>query len=333
MNWRPNEVKYGRNFIQSAIEDQESFLVTTTEVPWNIVKKRVQNEPKKKVFVKSMERAKVENLTKNLPDIDTVIGIGGGLAIDMGKFVAWKKDTRLVTIPTVISADAMVTPAIAIRDDWNVRYIGYKTADKVFVDFDIIQEAPEAYNRGGAEDILSSYTALYDWKLASDRGYETYHENIAKKGEECLEKLEKNATEIKKVSEKGIKTLIDLYMKELDLCKAFGNSRPEEGSEHFFAYNLEYLTKRPYRHGPLVGLGIYLMAKLQNERQEKIVDLMDKIDLNYHPMEIDVARSEVRATLSTLEWYVEKERLPYTIINEKGINKEKIRELLEVLEF
>jgi glycerol dehydrogenase-like iron-containing ADH family enzyme len=42
----------------------------------------------------------------------------------------------------------------------------------------------------------------------------------------------------------------------------------QEGSEHFVLYCLEARLHRPFIHGHIVGLGIYLMSRLQGSDPE-----------------------------------------------------------------
>ena len=326
-------IKYGENIIDGIAERLGSFIVTTMEVPWNLVKDRMGGTPLKCVFVETMERSKLEELRKTLPQSDAVVGIGGGASIDTAKYIAWKSGARLVTIPTIISADVVVTKEVGVRDGGKVHYIGNKPADEILVDYSIIRDAPKELNRAGAEDILSIYTALFDWRLASERGLERFDEGIAKEAEACLHRLEKNANEIWEVTETGIKTLMELYLKETELCQRFGSSRPEEGSEHFFAYNLEYLTRKHYLHGPIIGLGIFLMSCLQDNRQDGIAGLMDKIGLEYRPGRINVAHSEIKETLATLKKYVKEDKLPFTVIDEADLSDNAINNLYRQLTY
>ena len=46
------------------------------------------------------------------------------------------------------------------------------------------------------------------------------------------------------VSEEGLRLLSELYVEEVALCEAWGDSRPEEGSEHYLAYCVEDISSR-----------------------------------------------------------------------------------------
>jgi glycerol dehydrogenase-like iron-containing ADH family enzyme len=98
--------------------------------------------------------------------------------------------------------------------------------------------------------------------------------------------------------------------------ESFGNSRPEEGSEHFFAYNAELCTGRKFIHGELVCLGILLMSRLQENEPDWVMGLLEDLGVLYRPADIGLEPSELRAALSTLDAFYRQEGLPHTIIGE-----------------
>jgi len=323
------KIIYGRDLIDGVAEKFDSLIVATMRFPWNLVKDRIGGVPAKCILVKTMEREWVDEVAKSCPRTDVVLGIGGGAAIDLAKYIAWRTEAKLVVVPTIISADAVVTREVAVREGGRVRYVGNKVPDEVLVDYATIQNAPKRLNRAGTGDILSIHTALYDWKLASEKNLEEFDEDIAKESKNLLRILRNHSAEIREVTEEGIKLLMELYLKETELCHNFGSSRPEEGSEHFFAYNLEYLTRKHFLHGEAVGLGVFLMAHLQNNEPNEIAEIMERIGLNYKPSAVGVTLEEVRKALTTLKKYVEEEKLPYSVINKADLNNATIDKLVE----
>ena len=212
--------------------------------------------------------------------------------------------------------DACVTRSIGVRDDGRVHYVGQVEPESLLVDFDLIKEAPPRLNRAGAGDILSIHTGSFDWLLGHEREGERHDREVARRAAGLLEELERNAAEISRVTEKGIRTLVELFQAENDLCEGFGNSRPEEGSEHFFAYNAELRTGKQFVHGEIVALGILLMSRLQDNRPEWVMSLLEDLGLSYRPADIGLESGELRDALSTLDAFCRQERLPYTIIRE-----------------
>ena len=116
-----------------------------------------------------MELSHLEELAENYKgDYDYVVGFGGGMACDTGKFLALKWDLPLITIPSIISVDAFLCDAVGIRNENRVRYIDAPEAEKIIIDYELIRTAPNYLNYAGVGDVISCATALGDWKIASE---------------------------------------------------------------------------------------------------------------------------------------------------------------------
>jgi glycerol-1-phosphate dehydrogenase [NAD(P)+] len=110
----------------------------------------------------------------------------------------------------------------------------------------------------------------------------------------------------------GLKQLLDCLCLEVQLCNQIGHSRPEEGSEHYFAYSVENLLVKSFPHGELVGPGILLMAEFQ---EQDIGDLERALKACQVPLR-NIPEDVVGATLVGLPEYVRKHGLPYGIAHE-----------------
>jgi glycerol-1-phosphate dehydrogenase [NAD(P)+] len=333
-DWIAPEICYGKNLISQATQTDEKYIVVTMEIPWNLVKNQVARKPEQVIFVSDMRYETLQKTEAAVgKDADMVIGIGGGSSHDTAKYLALKHDLRLVQFPTMFGGDAVVTSAIGIRDHGRVRYIGTVYADKIFVDFEVIRKAPERLIKYGAADILSSYTALLDWKLAADRGKESYDSDVAESArKELLGRLIKEAEEINAVSDRGIQTIVDLYLQFHRLAHRCGTDRPQEGSEHFFAYNAEYVTGRTFVHGTLLSLGIWVVAGQLYDRKEEIEALLKKLGLAYDLSSAGLSEAEFRNTLQSLKGFVKGGEYYYSIVHEKDIGKDLIDKMIKELE-
>jgi glycerol-1-phosphate dehydrogenase [NAD(P)+] len=112
-----------------------------------------------------------------------------------------------------------------------------------------------------------------------------------------------------------------------------GHSRPEEGSEHFFAYNVEHRTGEGYVHGELVCLGILLMARLQENNPGRVEEILRVSNVRFHPNDLNLSQGEVEAALLTLRAYVEGEGLPHSAINERRLDAATVKEICRGLAF
>ena len=328
--------RFGAGSINGIGKEVGKFVVMTMEIPWQITKDLIGSAPEAVIFIDSVEKKVLDREIDSLPSCDSVIGIGGGRAIDAAKYMAWKRNIRLITIPTILSVDAFVTPAAAVRGNHEVVYIGNVSPDPLIIDYDVIRTAPVTLNIAGIGDILSVHTATYDWELAEQKGKSEYvfsKEDIVK-AREILYDLYAILPAIRGVTDTGLQAIVDGYMRLNTICIPAGHSRVEEGSEHYLFYELEERLQRAFIHGHIIGLGIYLMSRLQNNQVNEITRIMDEVGLEYHPVGMNIKKTDLIASLKNLKSFIiNRENLWYTIINDTPISDEWILWVLSCLKF
>ncbi|HUT53879.1 MAG TPA: iron-containing alcohol dehydrogenase [bacterium] len=329
---RPS-LEFGRGIIREMSAQWGECLVITQPPVWEAAQKMMVNKPAAVHFVKSMDRPVAEAAEKKLPPAEIIVGIGGGMALDMAKYVAGKRGTAPVLVPGIASVDACVTNTIAVRDDNRVRYIGFVIPRAVVSDFTLMRKAPKHLNRAGVGDLLSIHTALFDWKLAAEAGEVEFDQGTADHARELVDVVEEAALDIRDVTDDALEFIIKAYAAENALCLREGHSRPEEGSEHFFAYNVEHRTARSFVHGELVCLGVLIMARLQENQPGRIAGIFRNTGVRFHPRDLGLSRREIEQALLTLGDYVGSEGLFHTIINEAPPGPENMKTLLSGLKF
>jgi len=226
-----------------------------------------------------------------------------------------------VQIPSIISVDAFFTHEIAIRDQGVVKYTGDAVPEKVLIDTVILQRAPALLNRSGLGDILSCHTGLFDWKLAAEAGIDpAWDGSLAEETEKLLQRVYTGLDEIQRVSPAGIRLLTDSLNWIGHRCWVYKHPRFEEGSEHHFVYNLEYITGKHFVHGQAVCLGCCIMSLLQNNNSEKIFNAVHRAGIPIQAKDLNITWNDIEKTLLTLNSFVKREKLPYTILYEKNLD-------------
>ena len=238
--------------------------------------------------------------------------------MDAAKYVAWQRKLPLILAPTIVSVDAAVTNTIAVREGQRVRYIGFVVADAIPVDFAVISQAPATLNRAGIGDLLSIHTALWDWQHAS----QNFDEPEATQAAAILQELDARVASIAACDDEALRFIMQSYVQENTLCLQVGSSQPEEGSEHFLGYNLEYITRRGYVHGQLICLCVYAMARLQHNRPAWVRWLIERAGCPWRLRDLGITRQDFMQALLSLREYAEAEHFPASVITQRAITRE-----------
>ena len=269
--------------------------------------------------VSTLSEAALTDLESGLPEVDSVVGLGGGTAMDAAKYVAWQRDLPLLLLPSIVSVDACVTNTVAVRTGGGVEYRGFVVADAIVVDADLVRRAPAQLNRAGIGDLLSIHTALWDWQAGDRAGRSMYRPGIAAAAAAVLDRIDDMADEIGDVSPAAVEAIVRGYAEVNALCLDVGHSQPEEGSEHYLAYRLEAMTGRSFVHGELVGLGTVTMAIAQGHDPERPVRILERSQVAWRPDELGLEPTVLEHALAGLPAFIGEQRLPYSVIDETDL--------------
>ncbi len=324
---------YGNDLLETYHPPEEDYILITMEELWDKVKDRFTNPPIAVSFIKDLDWYQLEALEAALPQAALIVGLGGGVAQDAAKFIAWKRHLPVDLFVSITSVDASVTKSIAARAGGHVTYIGYIVPRDVWIDYRLIQSAPPRLNRSGVGDILCAHVALWDWRFAHEQNGESYDIDIATQMENWIQKVVENAEQIREVTPVGIQTVMKAFEEISILCRRFGNSRPQEASDHTFAYNAEYQTRKTFLHGELVALGSWVMANLQNNQPEFLEEAYQRTGILWQPADIGLTEAEFIKTLSTLNWYQANFGRRYSILNKVQITDDFIQLMVSRLKF
>ncbi len=249
-------------------------VVCTTPQPWALVS-AVVPAPLAVVQSRSTARDALERAAASVPAAaEVVVGLGGGSSLDTAKYIAHSCGLGLISIPSILSADAAFTPSFGYREEGRVRYAGHVRPREVIVDPALIRQAPIGLGRAGVGDLLACYTALYDWRLASSAGRgEPWQPQAAEVGMRMLDDLEDRMPELVDLTDEGVAWLAE-GLRTVGAARTASGRRLAEGSEHALAGALEWLSGRSFVHGSLIGFCVLVMSQVQGndpERPERIV--------------------------------------------------------------
>ena len=298
------------------IDEKRPILLITSGPAWNAVKDSLRGlNIAEKIEVTEATTEYWDNLQSKIENrkFEIIYAVGGGLTADAAKYFASKLDLPLVVLPTALSVDAFITAASGIRNDGCVYYIETKVSETLILDLDTIAKAPASIRAAGITDVMSIATGAWDWKFA-------HEQNKNSQGMEFIPWVYDNAQSILsgvldcaeaagRGDKDGLKTLYDCLAMEVQLCNQVGHSRPEEGSEHYFAYAVENEMGHGLPHGDLVGPAILLIAKLQGQNTTRLEKALKacNVPLNNIPQDM------IDRTLKLLPGYCQKHNLAFGI--------------------
>lgn len=262
-----------------------------------------------------------------LPEVNSIIGLGGGQALDVAKYFAWSRRLPLFQAPTSMSVNAAFGHRCGLRFDGHVRYVGWAVPEAVYVDFDVIQGAPPVVNRSGICEILCYHTAHADWRLAHARGKMEakwpYDQNWVDEAQAVMQTVLDGLDDIRQVNEKGIRTLMTANRwGGAAFHNAGWNPRPIEGIDHFLFYALEYYTGKKFIHGQPVCLGIYIGSLLHDEQPEEMLQAILRAGVDIRPPAMSISWADVSHALLNLSDFVRQAGLWYGIAHEADIDED-----------
>ncbi|MCX7970220.1 MAG: iron-containing alcohol dehydrogenase [Negativicutes bacterium] len=283
------------------------------------------------LMTRTMEEGVLEAENNALPAFDAAIGLGGGMALDIAKYHAWRRGKKLYQYPTAISVDAMFSFPIALRRGGKVVYTGEMFPEKIYCDYAVIRTAPPVLNRCGACDLLSCHTALYDWQLAAQYGGLAMDGKLFAQARAVLQEVIANAEAIYRVDNEAIKMIMEGFRFVAVENLRVGHCCFEEGSEHYFYYCLEALTGKQFMHGKVIGLGILLMSMLQDNEADTIKQVLKTIGVPIAPADMDITADDVGKALLASNSYVREKGYPYSILNHRPVTRQFVERALAVL--
>lgn len=208
-------------------------------------------------------------------DVDALIGIGGGKAIDAVKYTSFLTKLPFISIPTSTSNDGFSSSGASLMVKGRRKSVPAKTPYGIIVDIDVIKGAPEKFIYSGIGDLVSNITALYDWKFEEENGktvVDDFAVMISKKAVNSFVRTEFNTIK----DDLFLKELVESLTLNGIAMEIAGNSSPASGSEHLISHALDQFLEVPQLHGVQVGIATYIMAKVQNHRFERVTKVLNQ---------------------------------------------------------
>ena len=229
-------------------------------------------EPVAWVEVADNDLESAARLFADLPkQASAVIGVGGGKALDVAKYVGFLGRLPYYAVPTSLSNDGVCSPQSSLTIRGKRRSLPAALPFGVVIDVSVCRDAPRILTLSGVGDLVAKFTAVRDWKLAFHAVGEPVDDFAALLSDGSIRTyLSHPALDLE-----GIRLLATALMLNGVAMEICGSSRPASGSEHLISHALDATSARPRLHGLQVGVASYLVARLQGENADRIAELFE----------------------------------------------------------
>jgi len=203
---------------------------------------------------------------------DAVVGIGGGRALDVAKYVAFLARKPYVAVPTSLSNDGFSSPGASLTVDGERRSLPSALPYGVVVDTTVCGQAPLPLWHSGVGDLVAKITAVHDWKLAFHAVGTPVNDLAALLSDATVHQFTANPSR----DDEGIRLLGTALLLNGIAMEICGSSRPASGSEHLISHALDALSPGTHLHGMQVGVATYLVSHLQEQGMARIASVLDR---------------------------------------------------------
>ncbi|MFB6080431.1 MAG: NAD(P)-dependent glycerol-1-phosphate dehydrogenase [Haloferacaceae archaeon] len=311
-------------------------LVVTSPTPDDIAGDRVRAElgrldaPPVTVRVERARFAAVDRVVERARDerAGVLIALGGGKPIDVAKMAADRLGLGFVSVPTAASHDGIVSGRASIPEEDTRHSVAADPPLAVVADTEILAAAPWELTTAGCADIVSNYTAVTDWQLASRLQNVHYSEYAGALSRMTAELLVANADSVRPGLEESAWVVVKALVSSGVAMSIAGSSRPASGAEHLFSHRLDRLAPDRALHGHQVGVGSIIAAYLQEGSEGEwraIRDALDSIDAPTTAADLGIDGGTVVEALTTAHEIRDR----YTILG-NGISEPAAREATRV---
>lgn len=274
------------------------------------------------IFVEAEETvrsAAIEDVvasTFRLPrGVQAIVAVGGGLAVDYGKYAGFLAQLPTIAVPTAISNDGFASPGASLYVAGNRVSCKARIPFGVVIDTEVIKRSPTQMTYSGVGDLVSKYSSIADWKLAYHRTGESVNDFAVMITLQSVENLVNHPHH--DVNDDAFLQLVSgaLVMSGVSM-EVSGSSRPASGSEHLISHAYDLLAEQRSLHGLQVAVATLATTWLQqNNDREVVMEVLKETGVQQHLSEHRLERATfvraIRDAPNVKPGY-------YTVLSEQG---------------
>ena len=293
MRWMqfPREVLIGKNVLNEIPEvlkklklNGKTFIVTgknTADVAGKQIAESIENAGGlAEIYIS--EKASPEEVEKITEagkafEANCFLGVGSGRSIDLAKLSSKNCEMPFISVPTAASHDGIVSSRASIHSDRKTESIDAQAPIAVVADTEMIAKAPFRLLAAGCGDVISNYSSVLDWELASRLKNESFSRSASLMAYMSADMILTSADLIRPGLESSARIAVKALVLSGAAMSVAGSSRPASGAEHMFSHTLDRIAKRPALHGEQCAIGSIMMMYLHGGDWGKIRNALIQI--------------------------------------------------------
>jgi glycerol dehydrogenase-like iron-containing ADH family enzyme len=299
----------------STVRETRPTALITNAAAWANVRGQIELPLEIQAEPANVDKTFLEGLGNSMPSkIGVLYAIGSDTIINAAKVIASVSHRPLVVVPTAFSSDVPYTSSALVQVKNGFEDYETGAPEEVIINWSIITEADVSDRGTGIVEVLSSVTALLDWRLAATQNQTTPETRLSQWGMQVAAALSmqavKAAPQIGQGSAEALRGLLELLCMSVQLNSVLGHSRATMGTEHIFADAIQ--TTENVTHAEKVAAGILFALALHNQDVGPLKTALEQAGLRTHQIPAPALRAAAERSLSII-----KERtVPYCILHE-----------------
>ena len=321
------DIRVERGLFGRISAEWPAYGIVTTPSAYRVVEPHLVRKPAGVVYAKWLDSGHQKELSDGLPkEIELVVGLGGGKAIDASKFCALDHEADLILAPTILSSGAIIHGHVASWDGH--RIVGgpddWAWVDPlcVLVDIGVTLKAPYYLHTAGLGDILCGYAGLAEWRYRSAQGKcpeidESEIERAVAHHEEVARTFEESLDGQGRFTDASIATIMR-HIQERDGHRVKGCI---ESGDHPLWLACEAINERSWIHGEMVALGAIVIAWACGDECSGFLNRLDRCQVRRRPNVIGLEREQLRKGLEYVPEFLESRNEDSVLRREPVVGK------------
>ena len=191
-----------------------------------------------------------------------IVAVGGGLAIDFGKYAGFLTRIPVIAVPTAISNDGFGSPGASLLVNGKRTSCQAAMPFGVVIDTEVIRKSPLQFTYSGIGDLIAKFSSITDWKLSYRATGEPVNDFAAMISQRGVTNLVNHP--VRDINDLGFLQMVaGTLVLSGEAMEISRSSRPASGSEHLISHAYDDIAERPLQHGLQVGVATLGTAWLQ----------------------------------------------------------------------